>query len=636
MNGNLITRVYNFVDGMKLHDYHLDEELDQLVLWINGKLGDVNIAPDANIQGTKIKPASIPVDRMAEGVFTKVEINNMLADAALGTAPDRSIQRVKIAYGAVGINEIDTTEVASTSMVDALLKTQAQQNVRIWNLEASVLSAREGMAGWQGEGFFKEQDEVQSKTPEMHVVRGVTEDDGYVEAFLVSGFSDTPLRMADPNPSPPSYARDVCWSKDGRYLFAGGGTTTSGQTPVIYIYKLQGVSLTKVGEVTVTPAMTGSGTSVYVMFAYTEASDGDYLIVGTYGRSPDQLYLYKRNAGAGEMVFDLVQTTNAPTGTGTAFAIWYLAWNPTGNHFAVGAYNSGSPYFALYKRTGDTFSQLTNPATMPPNVCYEVAYSPNGQYLAVGHAASPYVTIYKISGDTYTKLANPASLPNGEVSSLAWDSTSTYLVCGTNNTPYVNWYKRAGDVFTKLTNPTNAALSAIVGLDFDPTGTWLVATSSSTAPYIDLYKRSGDTLTKLANPPSTGGTFAVEAMFQPGDGTFLAVGGGTSGLTLYRGNVGDPNTVYGELVLKAKSLSTICNSVYLLDEFSHITGNAVTRKYMVSLDGGTTFEQATIGKLTQLTHTGQNMVVKLVMERPSGDTTSMAYVSWLVAFAMEV
>jgi hypothetical protein len=34
-------------------------------------------------------------------------------------------------------------------------------------------------------------------------------------------------------------------------------------------------------------------------------------------------------------------------------------------------------------------------------------------YLAVGHVTTPYITIYKRSGDTFTKLADPATLPTG-------------------------------------------------------------------------------------------------------------------------------------------------------------------------------------------------------------------------------
>ena len=35
------------------------------------------------------------------------------------------------------------------------------------------------------------------------------------------------------------------------------------------------------------------------------------------------------------------------------------------------------------------------------------------KFLAVAHEVSPYVTIYKRSGDTFTKLVNPAALPTG-------------------------------------------------------------------------------------------------------------------------------------------------------------------------------------------------------------------------------
>ena len=32
-------------------------------------------------------------------------------------------------------------------------------------------------------------------------------------------------------------------------------------------------------------------------------------------------------------------------------------------------------------------------------------------FMAVAHDGTPFITIYKRSGDTFTKLANPATLP---------------------------------------------------------------------------------------------------------------------------------------------------------------------------------------------------------------------------------
>ena len=42
-----------------------------------------------------------------------------------------------------------------------------------------------------------------------------------------------------------------------------------------------------------------------------------------------------------------------------------------------------------------------------------VAFSSDDTYMAVAHQNSPFITIYKRSGDTFTKLADPATLPTG-------------------------------------------------------------------------------------------------------------------------------------------------------------------------------------------------------------------------------
>jgi hypothetical protein len=54
----------------------------------------------------------------------------------------------------------------------------------------------------------------------------------------------------------------------------------------------------------------------------------------------------------------------------------------------------GSPYITIYKRSGDTFTKLANPATLPTGTGYGCAFDPTGTYLAVAHSLSPYITIY--------------------------------------------------------------------------------------------------------------------------------------------------------------------------------------------------------------------------------------------------
>jgi hypothetical protein len=82
--------------------------------------------------------------------------------------------------------------------------------------------------------------------------------------------------------------------------------------------------------------------------------------------------------------------------------------------------HSGSPYLTIYKRSGDTFTKLANPAALPAGTGNGVAFSADGTYMAVAHLITPFVTIYKRSGDTFTKLANPAALPTSTGNGVAF------------------------------------------------------------------------------------------------------------------------------------------------------------------------------------------------------------------------
>jgi hypothetical protein len=135
--GAFIARLYDFVDGQKVYEYHLDNEFNQVVLWINGKIGNVNIATDADIDGSKLKIATIPIDRLLEGAYTKVEVDTKMANAALGTVPDRSVDGIKLK-----LDTVTSLEIA----VDAALKTKLglDKIIRIghtWGIAGSVLVA---------------------------------------------------------------------------------------------------------------------------------------------------------------------------------------------------------------------------------------------------------------------------------------------------------------------------------------------------------------------------------------------------------------------------------------------------------------------------------------------------------------
>jgi len=203
-------------------------------------------------------------------------------------------------------------------------------------------------------------------------------------------------------------------------------------------------------------------------------------------------------------------------------------------YLAVGM--EASPYIHIYKRSGDTFTKLTNPVVLPTSGFRDLDFSPDGTYLAGGCTNSPYIYIYKRSGDTFTKLSNPSTLPTGYVYGVSFSYDNTYLAVAHEDSPYVTIYKRDGDTFTKLANPTTLPTGNGVIAKFSNYATYLSITHY-TSPYKTIYKRSGDTFTKLDD-----GNFDVGIPSYAGWGSdfspntiYLAIGHvGGDYLTIYK------------------------------------------------------------------------------------------------------
>ena len=140
----------------------------------------------------------------------------------------------------------------------------------------------------------------------------------------------------------------------------------------------------------------------------------------------------------------------------------------------------------------DSFTKLSDPATLPTNSGRPAAFSPDGTYLAIPHITSPFVTIYKRAGDTFTKLSDPATLPAGTGRGAAFSPDGTYLAIGHSTSPFITIYKRAGDTFTKLSDPATLPTGFGKGVVFSPDGTYL-AIAHFNSPFVTIYKRAGDT-----------------------------------------------------------------------------------------------------------------------------------------------
>jgi len=196
----------------------------------------------------------------------------------------------------------------------------------------------------------------------------------------------------------------------------------------------------------------------------------------------------------------LADPATLPTGIG-----WGVAFSPNGDYLAVA--HPTTPFITIYKRSGDTFTKLANPATLPTYTGYAVAWDPTGTYLAWGGgrtpSPNPCLIIYKRSGDTFTALGGiTAPWPN--IDDLTFSADGVYLMATNNSSPYVHFYKRSGDVFTKLSNPTTLPPDSGYSLDISSDGVYFGLAHYS-SPNITVYKRSGDTFSKIANPATLPG-----------------------------------------------------------------------------------------------------------------------------------
>lgn len=216
------------------------------------------------------------------------------------------------------------------------------------------------------------------------------------------------------------------------------------------------------------------------------------------------------------------------TPTGNANGI---AFSADGQLMAIA--HATSPYVSIYSISGTTFTKLSDPSTLPPAEAFGVAFSPDGAFLAVGHNTSPRITIYSITGTgasaTFTKLSDPGSLPPAQSLGVTFSADSSMMAVVHATSPYCTVYSISGTTFTKLTggDTSEFADSADLptgqgnGVAFNESGRFL-AVAHTTSPFVSIYSINGTTFTKLSNPgtlpASTGNGVAFSR-----DGLHMAV-----------------------------------------------------------------------------------------------------------------
>lgn len=349
--------------------------------------------------------------------------------------------------------------------------------------------------------------------------------DGYVTDELVeniktiSAFDAPPYDITIPdwyttsvaNPSValgtalPNGGRDVAWSPDLKYVAFGHAGS-----PFLSIYKI-----TK-----------GAGVDVFTKLANPSAIPGSEVFGVSW--TPDSQYLTAVNATVPPYIItykrsgDVFTAMNSPALIPTAPLD--AAWSPGGMYLAIGTNQAGGYY--VYKRDGDVLTKLTVPAS-PGGSAVQVNWSNGGQYLVLA-SWNGGVVIFKRSGDTFTQLPALSGLTVGYVGSACFSPNDKYLAVTFDNAwPGINVFKREGDTFTLLAGaitgnwPTGQRGS---GVCFSPDGRYMaITTSVSTGnPAVVVYLRDGDVFNAKITAPAGLLLYCRSPQFSP-DGRYLAM-----------------------------------------------------------------------------------------------------------------
>ena len=85
----------------------------------------------------------------------------------------------------------------------------------------------------------------------------------------------------------------------------------------------------------------------------------------------------------------------------------------------------------MFARSGETYT-ATGDATIPGAAGLNLAWSPDGKFLAVAHVGTPFVTIFRHNGTGgLTVLTSPFDvLPPGDGNTVAWSPDGSALASG--------------------------------------------------------------------------------------------------------------------------------------------------------------------------------------------------------------
>lgn len=221
----------------------------------------------------------------------------------------------------------------------------------------------------------------------------------------------------------------VDWHPTGLYLAVG-----SQASPFIQVY---GVTASGFGNILSNPASLPVAASRSCAFS----PQGDFLAV--VSTTSPYLEVYNFSYGTGVIGGKLSNPSTLPTGApSSVFGARLVSWRPQGDWIALATATTPYLYLVPFNRSTGAFGtpQTIATADIPDAALLSVAFSPDGNYLAITLSTAPRVRFYSFSASGYVGpyTAGDDGGPASAVNDIAWHPSGDFVFFSVNSTPYLS------------------------------------------------------------------------------------------------------------------------------------------------------------------------------------------------------